>query len=127
MEGQDYLIDTNVVIYYLGLALSKESEKRIDRILSGNYYISVINQIELLGFSKLTKQETIVLESFVAGSTVLDLDEKVIRKTIQIRKTHSIKLPDAIIAATCLVHNCALITHNIKDFEKIEGLDLITA
>lgn len=127
MERKNYLIDTNVVIYYLGLALSKESEKLIDHVLSGNYHISVINRIELLGFSKLTKKETIVLESFVAGSTVLDLDEEVIRETIQIRKTHSIKLPDAIIAATCLVHNCSLITNNIKDFEKIEGLDLITA
>ncbi|MGD9931300.1 MAG: PIN domain-containing protein [Mangrovibacterium sp.] len=91
MERKNYLIDTNVVIYYLGLALSKESEKLIDHILSGNYHISVINRIELLGFSKLTKKETIVLESFVAGSTVLDLDEEVIRETIQIRKTHSIE------------------------------------
>jgi predicted nucleic acid-binding protein len=35
------------------------------------------------------------------------------------------ELPDAIIAATCLINNCTLVTNNLKDFEKIIGLDFI--
>jgi len=38
---------------------------------------------------------------------------------------YSIKLPDAIIVATCLVNNCTLVTNNVKDFEKITGFQLI--
>lgn len=125
MGRKDYLIDTNVAIYYFGLALSKESEKYIDQILIGKYYISVINRIELLGFKGINKNESEAISSFIAHSTIFDLDEDVIIETIKIRKNYAIKLPDAIIAASCLVNNCSLISNNIKDFDKIAGLNLI--
>lgn len=120
-----YLIDSNVVIYYFGLALSKESEKLMDQILGAGYFISVVNRIELLGFRKLAGNESDVLYSFVAKSNIYDLEEDIILETIQIRKNYNIKLPDAIIAATCLVNNCSLITNNLKDFDMIRGLHLI--
>ena len=125
MEPKNYLIDTNVAIYYFGLALSIESEKFMDQILSERYSISVINRIELLGFEKLNVNESDTLSSFVSSSGIFDLEEDIILKTIQIRKKYNIKLPDAIIAATCLVNNCSLITNNIKDFDKITGLHLV--
>jgi hypothetical protein len=40
MERKNYLIDTNVAIYYLGLALSKDSEKFMDQVLRKVFYIS---------------------------------------------------------------------------------------
>lgn len=125
MGRKNYLIDTNVAIYYFGMALPLESEKFIDQILNAKYSISVINRIELLGFKKITEKESEALSSFISNSTILDLDEDIILKTIQIRKIYNIKLPDAIIAATCLVNNCILITNNIKDFDKIKELQLL--
>lgn len=122
MERKNYLIDTNVAIYYFGLALSKDSEKFMDQVLSERYFISVINRIELLGFKQLNGKESDALTSFVSKSNIFDLEEDIILETIQIRKTYNIKLPDAIIAATCLVNNCSLVTNNIKDFDKIDGL-----
>jgi len=122
MERKNCLIDTNVAIYYFGLALSKDSEKFMDQVLSERYFISVINRIELLGFKQLNGKESDALTSFVSKSNILDLEEDIILETIQIRKTYNIKLPDAIIAATCLVNNCSLVTNNIKDFDKINGL-----
>jgi predicted nucleic acid-binding protein len=122
MERKNYLIDTNVAIYYFGLALSKDSEKFMDQVLSERYFISVINRIELLGFKQLNGKESDALTSFVSKSNIFDLEEDIILETIQIRKTYNIKLPDAIIAATCLVNNCSLVTNNIKDFDKINGL-----
>lgn len=38
---------------------------------------------------------------------------------IALRKTHHIKLPDAIIAATALVHDLTLISRNISDFKRV--------
>lgn len=35
MGRKNYLIDTNVAIYYFGLTLSNESEKYLDLILVG--------------------------------------------------------------------------------------------
>lgn len=125
MGRTDYLIDTNVAIYYFGLSLSEKSEKFIDKIIIGKYYISVINRIELLGFKKITENESDALSSFISNSNVIDLEEDIIVKTIYIRKKYSIKLPDAIIAATCLIHNCSLITNNIKDFDSIDGLRIL--
>ena len=125
MERKNYLIDTNVAIYYFGLALSAESEKFMDMILGERYSISVINRIELLGFKGLTGNESEALSYFVNNSNIFDLEEEIILKTIQIRKIYKIRLPDAIIAATCLVNNYSLITNNVKDFDKIAGLHFI--
>ena len=125
MERKNYLIDTNVAIYYFGMALSKESEKFIDKVIGNKYAISVINRIELLGFKALSENESEALNSFIGSANVFDLEEAIIIQTIQIRKTYNIKLPDAIIAATCLVNHLSLITNNIKDFDRIEGLHFI--
>ena len=125
MERKNYLIDTNVAIYYFGLAMSNESEKFMDQILGKKYYISVINRIELLGFKRLNGNESDALSSFISNSIIIDLEEDIILETIQIRKKYNIKLPDAIIAATCLVNNCSLITNNIKEFDEITGLHLV--
>ena len=125
MERKNYLIDTNVAIYYFGLTLSAESEKLMDMILCERYSISVINRIELLGFKSLNVNESEALSSFISNSDIFDLEENIILETIQIRKKHNIKLPDAIIAATCLVNNFSLITNNTKDFDKITGLHLV--
>jgi predicted nucleic acid-binding protein len=122
MGHKNYLIDTNVAIYYFGMALSKDSEVFIDRILINTYYVSVINRIELLGFKGLNPKETQALELFIKNSVIIDLDEEIVLETIRIRKECAIKLPDAIIAATCLVNNYQLISSNVKDFEKVPGL-----
>ena len=42
------------------------------------------------------------------------------------RAGHRIGLADAWIAACALIHDCALATNNGKDFQNIEGLELIT-
>ena len=45
--------------------------------------------------------------------------------TIRIREIFNIKLPDSIIAATCLLNKASLITNNVEDFDQIPGLHLI--
>lgn len=126
MGRTNYLIDSNVAIYYFGLALSKDSEIFIDQILDEKYSISVINRIELLGFKGLKGSESEALNSFISNSNIFDLDEDIILETIRIRKSHNIKIPDAIIAATCLLNNYSLVTNNVKDFDKISGLQFIS-
>ena len=124
MGRKNYLIDSNVAIYYFGNALLKDSELFMDQVLSERYYISVINRIELLGFKGLSDNESEALISFISNSNILELEEDIILETIEIRKNYNVKIPDAIIAATCSVNNFSLITNNIKDFNKISGLHL---
>ncbi len=53
------------------------------------------------------------------------MNEDIVEKTIEIRKAFRTKLPDAIIAATALVYNLTLVTHNISDFRNILGISLV--
>jgi predicted nucleic acid-binding protein len=55
----------------------------------------------------------------------IELEQSIKEKTAEIRKMYKIKLPDAIIAATALVYNLTLITRNVNDFKKIDGLRII--
>ena len=65
------------------------------------------------------------LIDFVSFSDVYPIDKETIDKTIDLRRKYRIKLPDAMIAATAIVNNLTLITHNIKDFQKITELQMI--
>ncbi len=66
------------------------------------------------------------MEEFINTATVLPLDEDVTKQAILLRRNYKkIKLGDAIIAATAIVHNLTLISHNTKDFINIEGLKVV--
>jgi predicted nucleic acid-binding protein len=78
--------------------------------------------MELLSLQSLKPKDEEVIKEFIFDSTVFSLEENIITKTILLRRTNKIKLPDAIIAATAIVHNLQLITHNLKDFKNIPEL-----
>ena len=118
-----YLLDTNTVIYFCN---SKLPEASRDLLLNINPAISVITNIELFASAKLPDNERAVLEAFISICTVYaEIDSTIVAKTIAIRQQYHTKLPDAIIAATALAYNLTLITHNMSDFQKINGLQLI--
>lgn len=121
-----YLWDTNTVIYFLQQQFPIAAEKFIDQILLDNDpAISAITEIELLCWKTATPSDIETINQFIQQSTVFELEQSVKIKTATIRKTHNIKLPDAIIAATALVYDLTLLTRNIKDFNRVEGLKVI--
>jgi predicted nucleic acid-binding protein len=109
MERTKYLIDTNVVIDYLGNKLHDSSMKFMNDVIDALPLVSIITKIEVLGFNAPDEHYT-TLFNFINDTTVLDLDENVVNASIEIRKKYKTKLPDAIIAATCLVYDLILIT-----------------
>ena len=119
--GQKYLLDTNVVLDFMGRKLPENSKVLLSKIIDDQINISAINKMELLGFKHVEQN----LIAFVDFSEVYHIDDEIIDKTIELRKKYKIKLPDAIIAATAIVNNFILISHNIKDFQKIEELQFI--
>jgi predicted nucleic acid-binding protein len=51
-----YLIDTNILIYYLAGAIPDDERPVIDRILQESFNISIITRIELLGWKDHTPE-----------------------------------------------------------------------
>ncbi len=56
---------------------------------------------------------------------VLPIDNVVLSKAIELRKTYKMKLADSIVAATALVENREIYTRNVNDFTKIPNLVVI--
>jgi predicted nucleic acid-binding protein len=108
------LIDSNVII-------DIAKERLSVAVLSGfeECAISVITYMETLGFPFDNEIERKKIEAILSCFEIVYIDEKIANMTIQIRQSHKIKLPDAIIAATAMVSNQTLITRNTKDFEGI--------
>lgn len=49
----------------------------------------------------------------------------VIEKAITLRQQRKMSLADAVIAATAMEHRQPLATRNLKDFDWVEGLDVV--
>jgi predicted nucleic acid-binding protein len=120
--GKEYLIDSNAISNYLGNKFPLKGMDFFDNVINDMPFISVINKIELLGQNRIDiKQFQISIEYCV----VCSLSEKIVNKTIEIRRQKKIKLPDAIIAATAIINKLTLIIHNLSDFNKIPNLKLL--
>jgi predicted nucleic acid-binding protein len=124
MEQSVYLIDTNAVIDYLEKRLPAIGMDFMDIVTGAVPAISIITKIELFGF-KAPAEHHRLLTRFINGVFVLELTNDIVEKCIDIRKQHKIDLPDVIIAATALARNSVLISRNVSDFKKIQGLQVI--
>lgn len=88
--------------------------------------LSVITKIEVLGYNAPDKEQ-ILLVGFMNDASVFDLTDDIVDITIDIRKRHKTKLPDAIIAATAIARGFTLVSRNIADFKIITDLKLVNA
>ena len=116
-----FLSDTNIIIYVSKGILS------LDDFLNENdeLFISSISYMEANGFPFRDRQEENEIVKFCTMFNRFPITEEIENRTILIRKTHKIKLPDAIIAATAIVHNLILVTRNDSDFKNISGLKVL--
>ncbi|MFT4092243.1 MAG: type II toxin-antitoxin system VapC family toxin [Niabella sp.] len=119
--GKNVLIDTNVLLGYIGKALPAKGMTSVAKLIDEAFNISFVNKIEILGHPSADEE----LKAFIDLAAVFDLSDAIVEKTIQIRKQHKTKLGDALIAATALVEGLTLVTRNEDDFKKIEGIEII--
>ncbi|MFP4100178.1 type II toxin-antitoxin system VapC family toxin [Coleofasciculus sp.] len=101
------LLDTNVVLYFLGGRLTNP-------LPSGQYFVSVITEIELLSYPSLSSDEEVRIRDFLAKITVVELESSIKDLAITFRKQYRLRLPDAIIAATAQVLKATLFTNDVR-------------
>jgi len=124
--GQRFLIDSNCIIDFTAKIIPQTGQNFISQVIDEKFLISSIVKIEVLGFNENIPAKTLELKEFLELATILPLDDLVIEKTINLRKAYrKLKLGDAIISATALVHNLTLITRNTSDFKNIENLTIL--
>jgi predicted nucleic acid-binding protein len=120
--GERYLIDSNTVIDFCNGSLSESGKNLLINCIPE---ISIITNIELFASRNINDSEIKLLKQFVSFSIIHPLNLDLVENTIQIRKNYTIKLPDAVIAATAIYLNLTLITRNTKDFQGIQSLKVI--
>lgn len=115
------LLDSNIIIY------SYQGEyQALDNLIASNpIKLSEISYLETVGYPKITPAEEWYLHALFASTTVLAVDNPIIKQATTLRQQRKMSLGDAIIAATALIHDLTLLTRNSDDFKWIDGLRLI--
>lgn len=105
------LFDTNILIDYLAGVDAAETElgKYRERL------ISAVTWMELL-VGVRNEEEQDVIEMFLRDFRVVDITRRVARDAVERRRTHRLKLLDAIVWASAQAESALLITRNTKDF-----------
>jgi len=83
------LFDTNVVIYLQKGLLTQPLPR-------GEYFISVISELELRSFQGLNAADQQWLDAFLSNIVIVELDGQVKESTVRLRRQHRLRLPDAI-------------------------------
>jgi len=110
----ELLVDTDVCIDHL------EGTRRLPR--RGRLAYSVITRAELLAGGS---EHEPAVRRLLAGMDELVVDRRVADRAGQLRQA-GLRMPDALIGATALVHQLTLLTRNAADFRRAPGLRVRT-
>jgi predicted nucleic acid-binding protein len=115
------LSDSNIIIY----AAQPEHVFLREFIAEQAPAVSAISYVEVLGYHQLSEETRQHFEAFFTAATVLPITQPILEQAVRLRQQRRMTLGDALIAATCLVHNRVLVTRNVEDFAWILGLALL--
>jgi hypothetical protein len=80
----------------------------------GEFYLSVISEIEMLSYPAIAADEMLRVQQFLSQVTVIGIDEDIKNHTIMLRKKYRLKLPDAIVCASALSTNSLLLSNDTQ-------------
>lgn len=114
MVTAEVLVDTDVLIDHL------RGERRLhrqDRPLG----VSVVSRCELFA----GRDEPAVLRALLGAMIELPIDAVIAELAGVTRRETGIAIPDALIAATALMHRIPVVTRNRRHFERVSGLQVL--
>ncbi|MBI5357088.1 PIN domain-containing protein [Candidatus Collierbacteria bacterium] len=123
-------LDTNIVIDHLRRRGNKKSalDRLNERFSRDEMGISMITIQELYeGKSTLDPNKEGEMVILLGSLKIFPYSYEVAKKSGEMARDlgRPIEIPDAAIAATCLVNRCQLATLDKKDFVGIEGLEIL--
>ncbi len=126
-----YLLDTNVVLDYFGARGNVAA--KILAVPPGGIALPAIAAYEVwvgvLGSQNLARRRA-QFEHFLETIEVLPFDDAIARKAAQIHRQlatrgESIGPLDTLIAGTALASGATLVTRNLREFERVPGLNVV--
>jgi tRNA(fMet)-specific endonuclease VapC len=122
-----YLLDTNICIYFLKGLFSLD--KIIEEAGIENCFISEITVAELkfgIENSENKEENKETIDDFVSKFTIIpifnSLDTYALEKARLRKKGFPLDDFDLLIGATAISNNLILVTRNISDFDRLEGI-----
>jgi len=122
MTVERLLVDTNVLVYHLG------GRTDATRAVQGvEVHISFITEIELQSKASLTETDLKYIKAAMANYRISDVNPAIKQLAAQLRRSHGLKLADAIVSATALHLKIPLLTadggfERLKDVVEIRTL-----
>jgi tRNA(fMet)-specific endonuclease VapC len=123
-----YVLDTNTVLDYFrgrgdvakNLLAMPPREVALPAIVAYEIWVGVLG-------SQNVRRRQAQYEQFLANVEVLAFDSAVGRRAAELRhalerRGEGIGPLDTLIAATALAHNATLVTRNVREFGRVEGL-----
>ncbi len=115
------LLDSNILIYS-----AQDSFSFLRQLVKDpTNAASSISIIEVLGYSKLTQRDQEYFEAIFRILRIIDVDRDIVLKATELRQQRNISVPDAIVAATALLHSYELNSRNEEDFSWIPALKFV--
>ena len=118
MNGNNFFVDTNFLIYLLN------GNPVVNPYLGNNYFISEITEMEMLGVKKISPATLKIRRALLDNCYLINFNSEIKKIAVEIKQKVQIKLPDAIVAASAIHIGLPIITAD-KDFKKIAELNLV--
>ena len=76
--GKKFLIDTNIIIYHFKDEIPDNATTWIEKIFNSSFNISLITQIEFLGWKDYTPEQYDQARHFLSNANILSLRQKIV-------------------------------------------------
>lgn len=114
-----FLIDSNIAMYLLN-----GDKKAFDLLNDATLAISFVTEMELLGWPKITANDTKIIHRFIESCYYFDYSQSIKNRAIDLRIRYNLKLGDSFIIATAIEYDLTLISAD-KQFSKVKELQYL--
>jgi predicted nucleic acid-binding protein len=119
MNGNRIVLDTNIILYLLA------GDETLSVFLEGKEgFLSVITELELIGYPAITELELIQIKNFLKSCLIIAVNEEIKDIYARLRRKYKLKLGDAATSATAIYLDLPFISAD-KGFNKITELQFI--